>query len=86
MLQIFDQSVAASALFFGALCWGGSTRARCTNKLYNLFMKAGSVLGKPLYTLELVVERKRINKLVSVMENIPNPLRDLRVKQQSTFR
>ena len=33
MLEIFYQSVVASAIFFAVVCWGSSIRARDTNRL-----------------------------------------------------
>ena len=47
-LHMFDQSVMASAIFFAAVCYGSSFRARGTKKLYKLIGKAGSVPGTAL--------------------------------------
>ncbi|KAL3049835.1 hypothetical protein OYC64_011990 [Pagothenia borchgrevinki] len=43
MLEIFYQSVVASALFFAAVCWEGSIRAGDTSRINKLIRKAGSV-------------------------------------------
>ena len=45
MLEIFHQSVVASAIFFAAVCWGSSFRASDMNRLDKIIKKAGSVLG-----------------------------------------
>ena len=34
MLEIFYQSVVSSTIFFAAVCWGRSIRARDTNRLH----------------------------------------------------
>ncbi|KAL3048234.1 hypothetical protein OYC64_006918 [Pagothenia borchgrevinki] len=38
MLEIFYQSVVASALFFAAVCWGGSIRAGDTSRIKKLII------------------------------------------------
>lgn len=46
MLQMFYQTVVASALFCAtAVCWGGSTKKRDTSRLDKLVRKTGSVAG-----------------------------------------
>ncbi|KAI3365884.1 hypothetical protein L3Q82_000871 [Scortum barcoo] len=42
MLEIFYQSVVASAIFFAAVCWGSSIRASDTNRPDKIIKKAGS--------------------------------------------
>ncbi|KAI3359139.1 hypothetical protein L3Q82_002595 [Scortum barcoo] len=58
MLEIFYQSVVASAIFFAAVCWGSSIRASDTNRPDKIIKKAGSVLGFRLESFETVVERR----------------------------
>ncbi|KAI3354447.1 hypothetical protein L3Q82_018506, partial [Scortum barcoo] len=69
MLEIFYQSVVASAIFFAAVCWGSSIRASNTNRLDKIIKKAGSVLGLRLESFETVVERRMLNRLLSIMDN-----------------
>lgn len=58
LLQIFYQSVVASALFFTVVCWGGGIMAGETNRLNKLVRKASSVVGLKLDSLEAVVEKR----------------------------
>nr|XP_043902249.1 uncharacterized protein LOC122782107 [Solea senegalensis] len=62
MLELFYQSVVASALFFAVVCWGSSIGASETNKLNKLIKKAGSIIGCKQDTVETVVERRMLNK------------------------
>jgi len=45
MLEIFYQSVVASAIVFAAVCWGSSIRASNINRLDKIIKKAGSALS-----------------------------------------
>ena len=85
MLEIFHQSVVASVIFFAAMCWGSSTRASDTNRLDKIIKKAGSVLGCRLDSFETVVERRTLNKLLSIMDNDQHPLHHTVDRQRSTF-
>ena len=85
MLEIFYQSVVSSALLFAAVCWGSSIGAGDTNRLNKLIKKAGSVIGCKLDTLENAVERRTLNRLLSIMENPEHPLHQLLDGQRSTF-
>ena len=71
-LRVFWQSVMASAILFEVICRGSSIRARDSKKLKKM-MKAGSVLGTALETLELVVERSMLRKLLNIMGNTTYP-------------
>ncbi|KAK0134631.1 RNA-directed DNA polymerase from mobile element jockey [Merluccius polli] len=84
MLEIFYQSVVASAIFFAAVCWGSSIRASDTNRLDKIIKKAGSVLGLRLESFESVVERRTLKKLFSIIDNNQHPLHTV-VRQRSTF-
>lgn len=85
MLEIFYQSVVASAIFFAVVCWGGSIRASDTNRLEKIIKKAGSVLGLKLESFETVMERRKLNKLLSIMDNDQHPLHHTVNRQRSTF-
>ena len=85
MLEIFYQSVVSSTIFFAAVCWGRSIRASDTNRLEKIIKKAGSVLGLRLESFESVVERRTLNKLLSIIDNDQHPLHHTVVRQRSTF-
>ena len=74
MLEIFHQSVVASVIFFAAVCWSSSIRASGTNRLDKIIKKAGSVFGRRLETFETVMERRTLNKLLTIMNNDQHPL------------
>ncbi|KAI3371529.1 hypothetical protein L3Q82_024120 [Scortum barcoo] len=82
MLEIFYQSVVASAIFFAAVCWGSSIRAGDNNRLDKIIKKAGSVLGLRLESFETVVERRMLNRLLSIMDNDQHPLHHTVDRQQ----
>ena len=74
MLEMFHQSVVASVLFFTAVCRGSSIGASDTNRLNKLIKTAGSVIGCKMDEFEAVVERRTMNKLLSIMDNPDHPL------------
>ncbi|XP_068566954.1 uncharacterized protein [Cebidichthys violaceus] len=85
MLEMFYQSVVASALYFAVVCWGSSIGAGDTNRLNKLVKKAGSIIGCKLDSLEQVVERRTLKKLSSILDNQDHPLHHLLQGQRSTF-
>ena len=85
MLNMFYQSVVAGAFFFAAICWGSNIQARDSKKLNKLIRKAGSVLGTALEPLEVVVERRMLQKLMTIMDNEAHPLHSLLLEQRSVF-
>ncbi|XP_034088755.1 uncharacterized protein LOC117557164 [Gymnodraco acuticeps] len=85
MLEIFYRSVVASALFFAVVCWGGSIRAGDTSRINKLIRKAGSVIGIKLDPFEAVVERRTLNRLLSIMDNPTHPLHLQLDSQRSSF-
>ena len=74
MLHIFYQSVVASTIFYAAVCWGGSATERDTSSLDKLIRKAGSVLGRCLDSLGVVVERRMWINLSDIMDNLHHTL------------
>ena len=50
LLKTFFDSVVASAIFFGVVCWGSSISTADGKRLNKLIRKASSVLGCPLNT------------------------------------
>jgi gmma-aminobutyric acid receptor subunit gamma len=85
MLETFYHSVVAGAIFFAAVCWGSSIRASDSNRLDKIIRKAGSVLGLRLESLETVVERRTLKKVLSIMDNKQHPLHHIVDRQRSTF-
>ena len=74
MLEIFYQSVVASVLFFAVVCWGSSIGASDANRLNKFIKTASSVIGCKQDTLEAVVERGMLKKLLSIMVDPLHPL------------
>ncbi|XP_051278345.1 uncharacterized protein LOC127375945 [Dicentrarchus labrax] len=85
LLQIFYQTVVASALFYTAVCWGGSIKKKDASRLDKLVRKAGSVLGTELDRLTSVAERRALNRLLSIMDNPLHPLHSTIYRQRSSF-
>ena len=54
MLEIFYESVVASALYFAVVCWGSSIGAS-NNRLNKLIKMASSIIGYKPHTFEVVV-------------------------------
>ena len=52
---LYSKSVVKIVLCLTAICWGSDIRASDSNKLKKLINKAGSVLGSPLKSLDLIV-------------------------------
>ena len=74
MLQMFYQSVVASALFFGINCWGGNNRAGDTHKLNSPVKKAGRIVGAPQEGVEEVAKMRRAKKMEAILSNPSHPL------------
>ena len=85
MLQMFYQSVVASALFFAVACWGGGIKAGDANRLNKLVKKAGSVVGVKLDSLEVVAERRMRGMINAILENPSHPLHEELRLMRSTF-
>ncbi|MPV02341.1 DUF1891 domain-containing protein [Escherichia coli] len=85
MLEMFYQSVVASALYFAVVCWGSSIGAGDTNRLNKLVKKAGSIIGCKQDSLEKVLEGRSLKKLLSILDNPDHPLHHLLQGQRSTF-
>ena len=85
LLKTFYDSVVASAIFYGVVCWGSSISGADRKKLDKLIRKASSVLGRPLDPAEVVGERRMMAKLSSMMENDSHPLQDSLTALESSF-
>ena len=79
MLCMFYQSVVASAIFFAAISWGSGIRA-CDSKELNKLIRRAAVVS-----LEVVMERRMVQKLLSIMDDNTYPLHNLVSKQKSVF-
>lgn len=78
------QSVVASTIFYAAVCWGCSATERDTRRLDKVIRKAGSVLGRCLDSLRVVVERRMGTKLTDIMDDTNHPLHHTLMKQSSS--
>lgn len=67
--MIFYHSVVVSAVYLAVVCWGSTINAGDTNRLNKVFLKTVSVISCKLDTSDTVVERKSLNKLLSMMDN-----------------
>ncbi|KAI4898994.1 hypothetical protein NFI96_005657 [Prochilodus magdalenae] len=85
LLLMFYQSVVASVLFYAVVCWGGSISKRDAGRLDRLVRKAGSVLGLELESLTPLAERRALNKLLNIMDNVHHPLHTTIIRQRSSF-
>ena len=64
---------------------GSGIRACDSKKLNDLIRRAGSTLGTAIVSLEVVMERRMVQKLLSIMDNNTHPLHNLVSKQKSVF-
>ncbi|KAM3873389.1 myelin-associated glycoprotein-like [Diretmus argenteus] len=79
------ESVVASALFFGVVCWGEGARIADRNRINKLIRKASSTSGTELEQIQQVAERRMLTKLHSILDNPAHSLHALEVVQLSTF-
>ncbi|XP_076606376.1 uncharacterized protein LOC143332617 [Chaetodon auriga] len=85
MLHMFYQTVVASALFYAAVCWGGSIKKRDVTRLDKLVRRVGSVVGTEIDRLISVAERRALSRLLSIMDNPLHPLHSVIFRQRSSF-
>ncbi|KAI5085856.1 gastrula zinc finger protein XlCGF28.1-like [Silurus meridionalis] len=85
LLKTFFDSVVASAIFYGVVCWGSSISTADRKRLDKLIRKASSVLGIPLDTVQEVGERRMVTKLSSLLENASHPLYETVTSLSSSF-
>ena len=67
-LNTFFDTVVASAIFYGEVCWGSSRK-----RLDKLIEKASSVLGCSFHLVEMMGERRMMATLLSLMNNDSHP-------------
>ncbi|KAI4903986.1 hypothetical protein NFI96_007177 [Prochilodus magdalenae] len=85
LLLMFYQSVVASVLFYAVVCWGGSISRKDAGRCDRLVRKASSVLGLELESLTSLAERRALNKLLNIMDNVHHPLHSTIIRQRSSF-
>lgn len=84
LLKTYD-SVVASAIFYGVVCWGGSMSAGDRKRLNRLIRRASSVLGCPLDPVEVVSDRRMSTKLSFLLDNISHPMQETLTALSSSF-
>ncbi|CAI5660128.1 unnamed protein product [Oreochromis niloticus] len=85
LLKTFYDSVVASAIFYGVVCWGGSISAGDRKRLNRLIRRASSVLGCPLDPVEVVSDRRMVAKLSSLLDSISHPMHETVTALSSSF-
>ncbi|TWW61276.1 putative E3 ubiquitin-protein ligase HECTD4 [Takifugu flavidus] len=78
-----QDSVVASVLSYAVVCWGGSVTKADLSRLEKLIRRASSVVGMKLKPLATVAERRTIDKLRSIMDNVRHPLHTVIHSQRS---
>ena len=85
LLRTFYDTVVASAIFYGLVCWGSGVSVADRKRLDGLIKKASSVLGCPLEPVQVVGERRMTAKLSSMLENQSHPLQGTLTALQSSI-
>ncbi|KAI3366515.1 hypothetical protein L3Q82_000644 [Scortum barcoo] len=83
LLRTFYDSVVASAIFYGIVCWASSITDR--RRMDRLVRRASSVLGCPLDSVEVVGNGRMMAKLSSLLNNTSHPLQDTLTALGSSF-
>ena len=83
--MMFYQSIVASVLFYGVVCWGGGIKAGEQNKLNKIIKKASSVVGLQMESLKSVAERRIRDKLNSILSNTSHPFHAMLQDRTSAF-
>ncbi|KAI3367990.1 hypothetical protein L3Q82_026817, partial [Scortum barcoo] len=85
LLRTFYDSVVASAIFYGIVCWASSITDRDRRRMDRLVRRASSVLGCPLDSVEVVGNGRMMAKLSSLLNNTSHPLQDTLTALGSSF-
>ncbi|TWW80173.1 hypothetical protein D4764_10G0012030 [Takifugu flavidus] len=85
LLRTFYDSVVGSAIFYGIVCWSSSITDRDRRRMDRLVRRASSVLGCPLYSVEVVGNGRMMAKLSSMLNNTSHPLQDTLTALGSSF-
>ncbi|KAI3365560.1 hypothetical protein L3Q82_010645, partial [Scortum barcoo] len=82
----FYDSVVASVIFYGIVCWASSITDRDRRRMDRLVRRASSVLGCPLDSVEVVGNGRMMAKLSSLLNNMSShPLQDTLTALGSSF-
>ena len=73
-LTTFCDSVVASAIFYGVVCWSSSISAAGRRRPDKLIKRASSILGCPLDPVQVVWESRMMDKLSSLLVQESRPL------------
>ncbi|XP_078264925.1 uncharacterized protein LOC144598602 [Rhinoraja longicauda] len=84
-LRTFYNTVVASAIFYGVVCWSSSISAAEGKRLDKLVRKASSVLGCPLDSVQAVGDRRMMAKLTLLLDNDSHPMQDTVTALSSSF-
>ena len=74
LLTSFYDSVVASAIFYGVVCWSSSISTAGRKRLDKLIKKASSVRGCPLDPVQVVEESRMMDKQSSLLLKESHPL------------
>ncbi|CAL9684750.1 unnamed protein product [Knipowitschia caucasica] len=85
LLKTFYDSVVASAILYGVVCWNSSITERDRKKLDKVIRKSSSVLGCSLDTVQQVGDRRVLSKLTSMLDHDCHPLQDTLSALESSF-
>ncbi|KAI3351115.1 hypothetical protein L3Q82_005680 [Scortum barcoo] len=84
LLRTFYDSVVASAIFYGIVCWASSITDRDRRRMDRLVRRASSVLGCPLDSVEVVGNRGMMAKCHPCYQHV-HPLQDTLTALGSSF-
>ncbi|KAL1276344.1 hypothetical protein QQF64_035967 [Cirrhinus molitorella] len=85
LLRTFYDSVVASAILYGVVCWSSSITERERKKLDKVIKRSSFVLGCRLDSVREVGARRVLKKLTSMLDHDSHPLRDILLVLESSF-
>ncbi|KAL1248243.1 hypothetical protein QQF64_021561 [Cirrhinus molitorella] len=85
LLRTFYDSVVASAILYGVVCWSSSITERERKKLDKVIKRSSFVLGCRLDSVREVGARRVLKKLTSMLDHDSHPLRDILLALESSF-
>ncbi|KAI4902872.1 hypothetical protein NFI96_000376, partial [Prochilodus magdalenae] len=85
LLRTLFDTVVASAIFYGVVCWGSSISTADRKRQNKLLKSYGSVLGSPLDPGQVVGDRRMLAKLASMLENDSHSMHETLAALGSSF-
>ncbi|XP_056908721.1 uncharacterized protein LOC130536643 [Takifugu flavidus] len=85
LLRTFYDSVVASVIFYGVVCWSCGSSERDRKRLNKLVRRACSLLDCSLDSIDEVGERRMLVKLTSIMDTPSHPLHETVGALSSSF-